>query len=350
MYAPYLPLEKRVELGEWELIPRADLRDSDALDAEAATLARGFAGLHTLPHRFRDDRVGAFARPMTSRVGDEPTSLEQLPNLQRALVVAVLDDHESPLRPEEDQDPNLGHKMMTADNALVRCIGVARSGGWTANISGGRVRSYEMGLSVYPEKNVGRQPQIAPPGDLRIPSWWIPIDFEYATAALESIQRGTDEARRLGRAIDWLGIAATNSMGVDVRIPALKVGFEALLDDDDYLRLAAKLSALLDASGVDKQRRTWPSRDGARVLSGSLSELGWWFINFTFLRNNLLHGRVPLDDDWVWANVAHVVLGDWWLRQAIKKRVEQDGHPDIDLEPTWRDAYRSLRSRLGEEA
>lgn len=31
VYAPYLPLSERVLVGTWELIPKADLRESDAI-------------------------------------------------------------------------------------------------------------------------------------------------------------------------------------------------------------------------------------------------------------------------------------------------------------------------------
>jgi hypothetical protein len=32
VYAPYLPLNERVCVGVWELIPKADLQDSDAME------------------------------------------------------------------------------------------------------------------------------------------------------------------------------------------------------------------------------------------------------------------------------------------------------------------------------
>jgi hypothetical protein len=48
-YLPYLPLRERAEVAEWELIPRGELVDADALDARTLELALGLADLYELP-------------------------------------------------------------------------------------------------------------------------------------------------------------------------------------------------------------------------------------------------------------------------------------------------------------
>ena len=45
VYLPYLPLVLRGTVGDWELIPRTHLGDSDCLDARTMELAQGLAGL-----------------------------------------------------------------------------------------------------------------------------------------------------------------------------------------------------------------------------------------------------------------------------------------------------------------
>jgi hypothetical protein len=142
VYVPYLPLTDRIVVGEWELIPRQDLQDADALDARTAELARGFAGLHDL--RDTTHAFGAFARPRDGRVGDDPGSAVPLVNLRRALLVEVLDGNQSPLTPEDERDPNAGHAAMTSENALVVANGISYEGGYTGTRSGGRVPTLNL--------------------------------------------------------------------------------------------------------------------------------------------------------------------------------------------------------------
>jgi hypothetical protein len=343
VYAPYLPLGERASIGEWELVPRGDLGDEDAVDPEVAVLARGFASLHELPARVRAD-VGAFARLRTGQVGDDPRDSGLIVDLTRALVVGVLESNESPLLPEEERDPNAGHRAMTSDNAMVVASGIKRDGGWTAAISGGRVRRIEGGLSVLHDDRLPAPPKIAPPGDLHIPVWPKPLDGEYASAAWESIRRGTDAARRLARAIDWLDLAWRNASAVtdDLRVPALRAGSEVLLDSGDVDVLRERLSELLDAEDAPVRSRHWTTLRGAPA-SAEMTDLAWWFTQFSFLRNELMHGSRPSLDSWLYEGAHQVDLGEWWLRQAIKETIARDGHADIREDPIWRDAFRGLR-------
>src|ERR1019366_454750 len=91
VYAPYLPHGERHQVGGWELIPRKLFEDADALDPRTAELARGYVDLFALPDGARTASIGAYARPVTGSVGDEPASYEDIQDLRRALLVAVLD-------------------------------------------------------------------------------------------------------------------------------------------------------------------------------------------------------------------------------------------------------------------
>jgi hypothetical protein len=165
-------------------------------------------------------------------------------------------------------------------------------------------------------------------------------------ATWDSLHRGDDAARRLGRAIDWLNLAWLNASGLtdDLRVPALRSGFEVLLDADDSEVLAQRLSPLIgDATPI--RHRKWTSRAG-NPKSANMRDVAWWFMEFCFLRNDLMHGGSPAQSHWIHDGAVHTDLGEWWLRQAIKQTVANDGHPEILDDLLWRDAHRAARDFL----
>jgi hypothetical protein len=116
VYLPYVPLVQRATVGDWELIPRSHLMDGDCLDARTIELAQGLADLYVLPKN-AGTRAGVFARASTGRIGDDPSDPERLRDLQRACVVMVLEVNESPLLPEHERDPNIGHYALTSSTS-----------------------------------------------------------------------------------------------------------------------------------------------------------------------------------------------------------------------------------------
>jgi hypothetical protein len=184
---------------------------------------------------------------------------------------------------------------------------------------------------------------IPPPADLRIPLRRTKLDSEFARATWESIRRGDDSARRLGRAIDWLHLAWLNptALSDDLRIPAIRAGFEVLLDIGHYLKLARRLSDLLqdDSAPVERQ---WKNLAGTLVTE-ELTDVGWWSVAFSFLRNNLMHGGSPDEDLWRHEGVLQTDLGEWYLRQTIKCTVANDGHEALRDELMWRCALQAAR-------
>jgi hypothetical protein len=345
VYLPYLPLVAHMAVGDWELIPRSSLGQDDSLDARTAQLAEGLADVYLLPNDARSP-AGAFARPHRGRIGDDPTEVDQLRDLQRALTVMVLEVIKSPLLPDDDRDMNAGHYALTSDNARVVAHGIDWEHGFTGAETGSRVRHRSLGMSVLENPLNPDLPRskIPPPADLRIPAFRTPaLDGEYADATWESMRGGNDAARRLGRAIDWLGLAWLNTTGLtdDLRVPALRAGFEVLLGSDDSDELADRLSRLL-SDGSAAVERTWLTRAG-NPASAMLSDVAWWFKRFSFLRNDLMHGRSPDREAWWHDGSSHTDLGEWYLRQAIKHAVANDGHGDILDELVWRDALRATR-------
>lgn len=345
VYLPYLPLTDRIVVGDWELIPQQDLQDADTLDPRTAQLARGFAVLHDL--RGTTHPFGAFARPNDGRVGDDPGSTVPLINLRRALLVAVLNGNQSPLTPEDEHDPNAGHAAMTSENALIVANGISYEGGYTATRSGGQIPRLNIGVSVLADSDLPPSPKIQAPADLLLPTMGRPIDHEYAHATWESITRGTDAARRLGRAIEWLRLAWINvtELTGDLRIPALRAGFEVLFDSDDEAVLAERLKTLVgDTTKPRLRQRAHPVT--AKLWSKQLTDVEWWFWDFSFLRNDLMHGREPTEERWLHEGQSHVGLGEAYLRWAIKATVAQDGHQSILDDMAFRVAAREVRARL----
>jgi hypothetical protein len=354
VYLPYLPLRERALIGDWELIPRRALVDDDCLDQRSGELAQGLAAMYVLPKR-GGNAAGAFARPRQGRIGEAARDLQSLSDLRRACVVTVLDPNPSPLLSADNRDLNAGHWMLTSENAMLVAHGISRDGGYTGTITGSRVPFTSLGVSVLDKPGTPhrRRGEILPPGDVRIPTFSPPaFDSEYADATWESIRRGDAAARRLARAIDWLGLASLNTTAMtdDLRIPALRAGFEVLLDTGDYLKLGRRLGRVLEDDS-EPTERTWKNLSGSETTK-RLGDVAWWSVRLSFLRNALMHGGSPRSDDWIHGGLAHTDLGEWYLRQAIKHAVAKDGHTDVLQELLWRAALRetreALRSRHGQ--
>jgi hypothetical protein len=330
-YLPYLPLRERVKVGEWELIPRGELVDADALDARAPELALGLADLYELPPGAGQE-VGVFGRREGGRVGDDPHERTPMGNLQRSLVAPVL----NVTRRSEQGGQTMVSRTLTSDNAMVITHGIDRGTGSTAVVSGGRLVEISAGYPVIPDPDYPWLDQkFAPPPDLRVGyiGYW-DLDFEYADAVSQSTSVESDEARRLARAVDWLDFAGRNTTSLtdDLRVPALQAGFEVLLDRGDSrsiagVRIGRVLSDLLTPD-APRAERSWRNRSG-RKTTCKLTDLAWWFLQFSFLRNALMHGDAPTEEDWAHDGVSHVDLGELRLGQAIKETVARDGHPDL---------------------
>jgi hypothetical protein len=348
VYAPYLPLSERVRVGAWELVPKADLRDSDAIDDQAAKWARGFADLFDLREPTRS--FGAFACQLDGLVGDRIEDSIHVDNLARILLVTVLDSNQSALTPSDERDPNAGHSARTSENAFLGVNGISYEGGWTATSFGSAIPVVDLAVSVDPDADMPRLPKFPAPAGLLLPSMERSFDQGYAQAAWDSLSRNTDAARRIGRAIEWLGLAWLNATGVaaDLRIPAIHAGFETLFDSDEIKVIARRLACVLeDGTTPTRRERVHPVTD--KLWSEELNDVEWWFYDFSFLRNDLMHGRIPTQGAWLHNDRGHVSLGESYLRRAIKCVIGHDGHQDILDDIRLRREVREARLRWREE-
>lgn len=117
-----------------------------------------------------------------------------------------------------------------------------------------------------------------------------------------------------------------------------------LLDSEDVEELAKRLGRLLNGSTPIRHRR-WTSTKTGDERSANMREVPWWCMEFSSLRNDLMHGRAPGEEEWVRDDRSQIDLGEWYLRQAIKHAVAS-GNPDILDELIWRNARRAARDFL----
>lgn len=102
------------------------------------------------------------------------------------------------------------------------------------------------------------------------------------------------------------------------------MGFEVLLGSDATEDVRDALAALLDDEHAEKRPRNWEPRTG-RPRGAELSDLAWWFMQFAFLRNAIVHGDEVRAEMFEHDGRPQVWLGESRLRQAIKTLVATAG-------------------------
>jgi hypothetical protein len=116
MYAPCLPLRKRLTVGGWIAVPAAELGEDDVASPFAATAAAGLVRLYALEKR--RTAVGAFVFREGVGVGGEVDGTD-VRLMHRALAIGVLDINPPPPRLGEEGTGDERHAAMTSDNAIV---------------------------------------------------------------------------------------------------------------------------------------------------------------------------------------------------------------------------------------
>jgi hypothetical protein len=340
MYAPYLPLRERLEIDGWVLVQPGELGEHYFANELAAKAAPGLVRLYAL----EDERakIGAFVYRVGVGVGGEVDGVD-VRLVHRALTIAVLETND-PIKAGEPEG-NQAHGAMTSDNAIVYGHRIGAEG-WVAAQYGAMVRTLSGGYNVFEEDGM----RFRPPTDLHVSFWPSHLDAELAAGVHRCIAVDSDEARRLERAIGWLDLAWRNAEAItaDLRIPAIRSGFEVLFDVDDVnvdvtVEIRRALSALLDDSDAPRTARQWLTRKGKLREPEDLTELEWWWMRFTFLRNAIAHGGIVTDELHAHDGCSHLDLGVHRLKQAIKQTVIGHGYPELALTPHERVLYRVMR-------
>jgi hypothetical protein len=335
---PYLPIgSDRLEVGPWELIPRRAFDDGDATAPWVAESVRGLLDLYKVSTTTIG--MGTIVRHRDGKVGDT-VDRDAMRPLRRTVVAAVLGGNPEVTEPGRQQ----GLSVATSDNALLFGHSVGPEG-WVTVQYGLMVETTVGGIQIGTEHGV-----IHAPNELHVPLTGPNIDKDYLPPLWRVVVGDSGEERRVGRAIDWLDLSWRNTLSIseEMRIMSLKAGFEVLLDSDDVVELRDRLSALLDPPDVARPEREWVSRAG-NPRRAELSDLQWWFTQFTFLRNAIAHGDELADEQFDFDSKRHLWLGEARLRQALKATVARlSGEEDILVDPLER-AYRRAMRVLGEE-
>lgn len=320
LIAPYLPVDRRVDAGDWHLIPRAELAQADAASELCFRLAQGLARLYELPGDGAG--MGAFVTSGDGRVGDD-FPIDGMGPLRRALIFGALSSNQSSLVPEDEQTGNEAFGMLTSDHAQLWAHPFDEAG-YTADGRGGMVHILAGGYNALAEDSI-RFPY---PAALYDPIFSRGPRWDVSRRTLTALLRSDETSRRLRRAIDWLDLAWRNTDAIvsDLRIPALHSGFEALMDQPADAESARRaLCALLDpADEPTSSRPGWTSRR-SNPIDDEVSDLGWWWAQFAGFRNAILHGdELTADDHSDDRGRAHLYVAEETLRAAIIATLDSD--------------------------
>jgi len=245
-------------------------------------------------------------------------------------VVAALLDR-NPALDRDRHDSNLGHTVATSDNAALYGHRIDPEG-YVAVDYGAIVTALTGGIRIGEPTHA-----IHPPSELALPLLGPQPDESYADALFKCLTHNTEAARRLGTAIDWLDLAwrNTTSTSFETRVVLLKFGFEVLLDaGDKWMHQRQALSALLPDTGRRRRRRVWTHQ--GKQHAQTMSDLEWWFSNFTWLRNAIAHGERVSASDHRWGRTYHIWVAEARLRRAIKHTVAERGFEHVLLNPYQR--------------
>jgi hypothetical protein len=310
-------------VGPYELISRNVATDDDFLSPQIKADVAGLLKMYELPSSM-SDKFGCVVRRRDGKVGDKFEREEMRP-LRRAVVAALLDRNPQAIGLKRDSQ---GWHVSTSDNALLYLHQLDGSG--HVAVQYGRLVELTVGGLTIGEEHS----QIHAPSEMPTPFLGPDPDDVYLAALYDVITSGTAEARRVGRAIDWLDLAWRNTTSIDddTRIVAIYSGFEVLLAGAGAESLRAALSRLIEP-GAKKSPRPIPRRTRSELRTVDLTDLEWWFTFFAFLRHDITHGSEISPRQHEWNDQSHLFLGETRLREAIKHTVASCGHPTVLLDP-----------------
>lgn len=337
---PYLCLEKRQRVHRWRLIPRRRLRKQDAVAPWLFPLMRRLGEMYESPDTRRDrlnaGRFGCFVAAQGGRLGDTHDS-DEMASLRLAVTAGLLDGN-----PKVKDKNATAHTVSTSDNATLYGHRVTPDAHVAAEY-GVMARTLVGGYTIGEKGGEFRQP-----AELHLPLFGTAFDAEYASVIYRLLRKGDALAIRLGRAIEWLDLTWKNTASIppDIRVVAIRSGFEVLLGvGDDTFQVAEALSRLLDPPGATRRRRSWTARSG-KPKEQDMTDLQWWFVVFSFLRNDITHGKAIVPAAYRFNGESHVMIGERNLRRAIKATVLPYGHKWLALEPADRKLKRAVAAAV----
>jgi hypothetical protein len=117
LLAPYLPLSAQTEVGPWMVVPFGVLEQSGVVPDELWQAVRSLVEAYRVSSN-AGGAMGAVAAPLGGQVGT-PFERAAMRQLGCALLAGVLAGNPLMAVPEEEQDPNAGFAVASAENALL---------------------------------------------------------------------------------------------------------------------------------------------------------------------------------------------------------------------------------------
>jgi hypothetical protein len=340
---PYLALERRVQVGPWRLIPRRRLRLQDVLAPWMLPLVRGLGAMYEPPEASGDPlntgRFGCLVAAKGRRLG-EAHELDEMESLRLSVTAGLLAGN-----PMKKDKKITAHAVSTSDNAILYGHRISPDAHVSAQY-GAMARTLVGGYTIGEEGGAFR-----PPAELHLPLFGTTFDAEYASVLYCLLRKQDSLAIRLARAIEWLDITWKNTTSItpDVRIVASRSGLEVLLStsqSDKVFVLAEALSLLLDTRNAVRQVRPWSKPLADTKAKDPRTDLEWWFVEFSLLRNDIAHGNAITPARYSFNGEPHVMLGERALRSAIRATVLPYGKKSLRLDPVDRKLERAVRAAI----
>ncbi len=320
LLAPYLPVSQQVRVGTWDLVPFDGIDQARVVPDD---LVRPVTRLVTAyrPESRQGQAMGVVAVPEGGHVGS-PFDRSAMGRLGYALLAGVVAGNPPMAVSEEDQEPNAGWAVASAENALL--YGHPLSEGDSYVIQTGvlaRVTTVRHALG----KDL---PGIEPPVELPRPMF-CSFDEELAEAVHVALGTADAPARRLRRALDWFRIALSNAEAVplDVRVGTARSAFEILTEAGDETKRLVRAYGRL----VGEDQTTTATYNDVFWAKGPvpLTPDEWWMTRLCALRNAIVHGdRVP---DELWEHEGHSQLNHMHDRLISTLRIVAANQVGDDL-------------------
>jgi hypothetical protein len=257
-----------------------------------------------------------------------------------SLLAGVLAGNPLMAVPEEEQEPNAGFAVASAENALL--YGHPLGAGDSYVIETGVIVRATV---VRHASSDGSFAKIEPPVELPRPLFVV-FDEELASAVHALLTGEAATARVLHRTLDWYRIALSNAEAVSlqVRIGAARSALEILSAASDQTKQLVRKYGQL----VRSETTTTARYDEVFWAKGpvELTPDEWWMTRLCELRNAIVHGdEVPVE---LWEHEGHPQLN--WVHDRLIAALR------IFLARQMGDALLRLRSserllpRAGEQA
>jgi hypothetical protein len=295
LLAPYLPLSHQARVGPWQLIPFKAMGESDAVPDDLRHSVSRLIDTYRLPSG-AGSILGVVAFPHGAHVG-APFERSTMRTLGHALLAGVVVSNPSMAVSEDDQEPNAGFAIATAENALLygHPLGVGDSYAVETGVLA-RVTSVRHAPGDEP------LPKVEPPVELPR-TLFGSFDEEFAHAAHEALATPEVAARRLRRALDWYRIALSNAeaISLEVRVGAARSALEVLISAGEetkrLVRAYGQLTREEDTRAAIHAEVFWAK--GPVELTPD----EWWMTALCALRNAIVHGdEVPIE---LWQHEGH---------------------------------------------